>query len=101
MDVIAGPLGRVIRRYLLAAWPSLEDLTEHGQLHRTSVSLVERGQRNVTVDALRRVAAAFGVPAWRILADAEEEPGRRAGAPATGGDQPGTDRVKESKRRVY
>jgi transcriptional regulator with XRE-family HTH domain len=52
---------------------SQEDLAERSQLHRTYVSLVERGQRNVTVEALRRIGDAVGVPAWRILADAEEE----------------------------
>jgi transcriptional regulator with XRE-family HTH domain len=73
VDAIAGPLGRAIRRHRLAARLSQEDLAERSQLHRTYVSLVERGQRNVTVEALRRIGDAVGVPAWRILADAEEE----------------------------
>ncbi len=39
--------------------------------------LVERGRRNVSVDVPRRLAVALGVPALRLLWEAEEEFGQR------------------------
>lgn len=40
---------------------SQEKLAEIAELHRTYVSSVERGERNVTVDSLERLAEALGV----------------------------------------
>ncbi|MDE3193256.1 MAG: helix-turn-helix transcriptional regulator, partial [Chloroflexota bacterium] len=43
-------------------------------LHRTYISLVERGHRNISVDALAQIAEALGVYPSRLMADAEKEP---------------------------
>jgi transcriptional regulator with XRE-family HTH domain len=40
---------------------SQEGLADIAELHRTYVSSVERGERNVTVDSLERLADALGV----------------------------------------
>lgn len=40
---------------------SQEGLADIAGLHRTYVSSVERGERNVTVDSLERLAEALGV----------------------------------------
>ena len=40
---------------------SQEELADIAGLHRTYVSSVERGERNVTVDSLERLAEALGV----------------------------------------
>ena len=71
MEGIAAELGQVIRRHRLAAGPSQEQLAEGSGLHWTYVSQVERGKRNVSVDALRRIGAALGVPGWQLLREAE------------------------------
>lgn len=40
---------------------SQEGLADKADLHRTYVSSVERGERNVTIDSLERLADALGV----------------------------------------
>src|SRR5687767_4483939 len=72
METIARRLGQTIRRHRAAAGRSQEELAARSGLHRTDVSLVERGRRNVTVEALGRIGTAVGVPAWRLVAEAEE-----------------------------
>jgi transcriptional regulator with XRE-family HTH domain len=71
---IAPRVGRVIRKYRESAGMSQEALAEESGLHRTYISLVERGRRNITVDALTQVAEALGVYASRLISDAEKEP---------------------------
>ncbi len=55
---IAPRVGRVIRRYRENVGLSQEELAERSGLHRTYISLVERGRRNITVDALTQIAEA-------------------------------------------
>jgi len=74
VESIATELGEVIRRHRLAAGLSQEQLAERSGLHWTYISQVERGRRNVSVGALRRIGAALGVTGWRLLADAERAP---------------------------
>ncbi len=47
-------------RRVLRGW-SQEDLAEAAGLHRTYVSAIERAGRNVGLDNLQRLAAAFGI----------------------------------------
>jgi transcriptional regulator with XRE-family HTH domain len=60
-----------IRKRRSAADMSQEELADRAELHRTYISLVERMKRNLTVDALDRIAAGLGVSASRLLAEAE------------------------------
>ena len=64
-------LGDAIRKRREAAEMSQEELADRAELHRTYISLVERVKRNLTVDALDRIASGLGVPASRLLAAAE------------------------------
>jgi transcriptional regulator with XRE-family HTH domain len=64
-------LAVVIRKRRSAAGMSQEELADRAELHRTYISLVERMKRNLTVDALDRIASGLGVPASRLLAEAE------------------------------
>ncbi|MBI2773315.1 MAG: helix-turn-helix transcriptional regulator [Chloroflexi bacterium] len=68
MPDIAPRVGRVIRRFREDRGYSQERLAETAGLHRTYISLVERGQRNISVDALNQIAEALDVYASRLLA---------------------------------
>lgn len=71
---LASRVGRVIRRYRESVGLSQEALAHEADLHRTYISLVERGRRNISVDALAQIAEALGVYPSRLMADAEKEP---------------------------
>jgi transcriptional regulator with XRE-family HTH domain len=46
---------------------SQEDCAERCGLHRTYIGAVERGERNITLASLDKIAAAFGVSAVELL----------------------------------
>lgn len=71
MPGLSPHLAGVIRRHRESAGLSQEELADRASLHRTYISLVERVRRNLTVDALDRIAAGLGLPASRLLAEAE------------------------------
>lgn len=71
MQTFAAELGRVIRSHRDAAGLTQEALAERADLHWTYVSLVERGRRNITAEALVRVAEGLGVAGWKLLREAE------------------------------
>ena len=71
---LAPRVGRVIRKYREDKGLSQEELAEEAGLHRTYISLVERGHRNISVDALSQIAEALGVYPSRLMSDAEKEP---------------------------
>lgn len=71
---LATRVGRVIRRYRETSGMSQEALAEGAGLHRTYISLVERGHRNISVDALSQIAEALGIYASKLMSDAEKEP---------------------------
>lgn len=46
---------------------SQEGLAEQASIHRTYVSQVESGKRNIAVDNMERLAAAVGKELWEML----------------------------------
>jgi len=56
-----------LRRYRKDAALTQERLAELSGLHRTYVGSAERGERNVSLDAIERLAAALGIPPARLL----------------------------------
>lgn len=56
-----------VRRLRLAASLSQEELATRCGLHRTYVGAIERGERNVTLQALAKIAVALGVEPTDLL----------------------------------
>ncbi len=48
---------------------SQEELAERCGLHRTYIGSVERGERNISIDNIGRIAESLGVPASKLLED--------------------------------
>lgn len=46
---------------------SQEVLAEKAGLHRTYIGQVERGERNISVDSMERLAEAVGMELWEML----------------------------------
>jgi len=70
---IAAVFGSVLRERREAAGISQEQLADRAGLHRTYVSLIERGKRTASIEVLRRVASALGVRMSELI----EETGKR------------------------
>ncbi|MDQ3780478.1 MAG: helix-turn-helix domain-containing protein [Chloroflexota bacterium] len=66
-----GPTGRCADSSEGAADRRQERQAELGGSHFTYPSEIETNKRNPSVGVLRRIAAALGVPASRLVADAE------------------------------
>lgn len=48
---------------------SQEALADLCGLHRTYIGSVERGERNISIDNIARIAESLGVPASKLLED--------------------------------
>ncbi len=59
-----------LRRHREELRISQEDLAEKADLHRTYIGSVERGERNVSIDNMERLAAAVG----RTIGELLDEP---------------------------
>lgn len=65
--------GQALRHNRMAAGLSQEELAHRSGLHRTYVSDVERGTRNLSLWTVKKLSDALGLPASRILASVEEK----------------------------
>ncbi|HEX5471376.1 MAG TPA: helix-turn-helix transcriptional regulator [Lacipirellulaceae bacterium] len=61
--------GTNLRRIRLAKGISQEHLAESADLHRTYVSSVERGERNVTIQTVEKLAKALAVSMSKLMPD--------------------------------
>lgn len=62
-----------IRRLRTATGLSQEALADRSGLHRTYISSIERGKRNVSLENIFLIASALGVEASDLLATAPSE----------------------------
>lgn len=59
--------GAEVRRLRLKKGLSQEAFAELCGLHRTYVGAIERGERNVSIDNIARIAQALGVPIGELF----------------------------------
>ena len=73
MTPLRARLGRAIRRLRKASDYSQESFADRCRLHRTYMGAVERGETNISLDNLERIAKALGMTAGQLLLEAEKE----------------------------
>jgi transcriptional regulator with XRE-family HTH domain len=64
-------LGNAVRRLRTDAGFSQESFADACQLHRTYIGSVERGEVNISLDNLERIARTLRMPVSRLFAEAE------------------------------
>lgn len=67
MTDIKKQLGQKIKELRLKAGYSQEELAARAGLHRTYMSDIERGERNVSVENIQKIAKALGVKSSNLL----------------------------------
>lgn len=65
-------LAKNVRFYRLKSNLSQEKLAELAGLHRTYIGMVERGERNITVNNLGKIARALNLAPSKLLEDVNE-----------------------------
>lgn len=68
-DDIRQRFGTRLRELRTRAGHSQEKLGELAGLHRTFVSMVERGERNVTLATVEKIAIALDLPMAELMPD--------------------------------
>ena len=64
--------GKALRKFRMAAGLSQEALADLAGIHRNYVGDVERGERNIAIVNLVRLAAALRIPLSRIIQEMEK-----------------------------
>jgi transcriptional regulator with XRE-family HTH domain len=59
--------GKRLRAIRLKNDLSQEDLAQRAGLHRTYISLIERGKQSVTLDSMEKLAVALGVSVKKLM----------------------------------
>ena len=65
--------GRALRRHREAQHLTQEALAERAEIHPTHVGLLERGQRNASLNVALRVARALGTTLAALIGEVERE----------------------------
>ena len=66
-------LGRAVRRLRTAAGYSQESFADECGLHRTYMGAVARGETNISLDNIERIARALRLTPAQLLTEAERE----------------------------
>jgi transcriptional regulator with XRE-family HTH domain len=73
MTALRSKLGKAVRRLRRGAGYSQESFADRCGVHRTYMGSVERGETNISLDNLERIAKALNMTAGQLLAEAEKE----------------------------
>lgn len=66
-------LGKNIHKYRNIKGISQEKLAEYSGLHRTYIGAVERGERNISIDNIEKIANALDVDITKLFEKRKEE----------------------------
>jgi len=72
VDSLSIKLGRTIRQLRKGAGYSQEAFADHVGVHRTYMGTVERGETNMTIENVDRIARGLGLTAGQLVLRAEE-----------------------------
>ena len=78
MSDVAVRFGKRLREVREEAGISQERLAELSTLHRTYVSSVERGKRNISIENIERLAAALGVTMRDLMPEDAPRPKKKS-----------------------
>lgn len=78
MDPLRVRLGHTVRELRSSAGYSQESFAAKIKVHRTFMGTIERGNTNVSLDTIERLAKGLGMSVWELMRAAE-----RSGAAAT------------------
>jgi CheY-like chemotaxis protein/DNA-binding XRE family transcriptional regulator len=81
---ISKPFGSSVRVWRNRLGISQEELAERASLHRTYISDVERGARNVSLASIEKLAHALEVSVPTLLSYSQESPAPEGSMPANG-----------------
>ena len=63
--------GEIVRKHRKARFLTQEELAERADLAPKMISLIERFERNPSLNVADSVAKGLGVPFWRLVKDVE------------------------------
>ena len=75
VDTLQQRFGRVVRRRREAAGLSQEALADEAGLHRTYISLLERGLRMPSIEVVRKLAVALSTSMASLIGELERARG--------------------------
>jgi transcriptional regulator with XRE-family HTH domain len=73
MPSLRGKLGKAVRRLRLEKGYSQESFADAVSVHRTYMGSVERGEVNISLDNIDRIAKALKLSVSALLVEAEAE----------------------------
>jgi transcriptional regulator with XRE-family HTH domain len=72
MPTLRKKLGQAVRRLRTDAGYSQESFADACEVHRTYIGSVERGETNISLDNIERIAKTLKIPVSRLFAEAEQ-----------------------------
>jgi transcriptional regulator with XRE-family HTH domain len=66
-------VGKAIRRLRTAAGFSQEGFAHACKFHRTYIGAIERGEKNLTLDSIERLAKTLKITTFQLFHEAEKE----------------------------